>query len=74
MSYRRRYRRRYRRPAAPAQQQPDGCLVGMVVTFITWGLCIIAVGIAVELGFYWGLGFLAVGICILMVICAVKLR
>ena len=53
MSYRRRYRRRtpYRRyrPAAPARQGPDSCLVGIVVVLTTWLLCLLAVGIAIAL-------------------------
>ena len=64
MSYR---RRRYYRPPAPVKQEPDGCLIGIIGVLITWGLGILAVGIAIAMGFTWGLCFLAVGFCLLLV-------
>lgn len=41
-------RRRYRH-ADLAKAQDDGCLTGLITLLITWGLCIVALGIAIAL-------------------------
>ena len=40
-------RRYYRRPAP--RRQDDGCLQGLVIVLVTWGVCIVAIGIAIAL-------------------------
>lgn len=41
-------RRYYRRPTA-APKQDDGCLIGFITVLLTWGVCIVAIGIAIAL-------------------------
>jgi hypothetical protein len=39
----------YRRPAAAKPAQDDGCLTGLITVLVTWGVCIVAIGIAIAL-------------------------